>query len=132
MIPAAQAVRARRYAESLMGSTCIVTRIIDRVLNEETGEYNDVPKTIYTGRCRLVFHASLEALARDMEGQILAEQRPTLELPITGSEQVTVNDVATIISNPYDAAAVGMKIRVTGLSAASYATARRLPGEVLT
>lgn len=115
-----------------MGSTCVVTRVTGRSLDEATGEYTDTVIQVYAGRCRLVFRASLEALARDMEGQILAEQRPTIELPITGSEAVTVNDVVTIVTNPYDGAAVGMRVRITGLSAATYATARRLPGEVLT
>jgi hypothetical protein len=132
VIPTAQAVRGRRYSESLMGSTCVIERVTGRVFNEDTGEYADTLATVYTGKCRLVFRASLESLARDMEGQILAEQRPTIELPIAGSETVTVNDVVRITGNPYDAAAVGMRVRITGLSAATYATARRLPGEVLT
>jgi hypothetical protein len=122
----------RRFQEARMPATVLIERVTGRVFDESTGEYTDQKKTIYTGKCRLDFRASLETMARDMEGQLLAEQRPTLFLPIVGSEAVTVNDVATITGNPLDGAAVGLRVRVTGLSAATYATARRLPGEVLT
>jgi hypothetical protein len=122
----------RRFQEARMPATCTITRVTGRTFNEATGEYTDTVQTVYTGKCRLDFRASLQTLERDMEGQLLADQRPTLFLPIVGSEAVTVNDMVTVTGNPLDGAAVGMRIRVTGLSATTYATARRLPGEVLT
>src|SRR3954454_13001061 len=122
----------RAFQESRMPATVTITRVTGRLLDETTGEYTDTVATVYTGKCRLDFRASLQTLERDMEGQLLADQRPTLFLPIAGSESVTVNDMATITANPLDSAAVGMRIRVTGRAATTYATARRLPGEVLT
>jgi hypothetical protein len=132
-VTAESVIRAgRAFQEARMPATVLIERVVDRVLNEDTGEYDDQKQTIYAGKCRLDFRASLQTLERDMEGQILADQRPTLLLPIVGSENITVNDMATMTGNPLDPAVVGMRIRITGLSATTYATARRLPGEVLT
>jgi hypothetical protein len=132
-VTAESVIRAgRTFQEGRMPATVRIERTTGRTLNEGTGEYADQTRIVYDGRCRLDLRASLQTLERDMEGQLLAEQRPTLLLPIVGSEAVTVNDVATITGNPLDPAAVGMRIRITGLSASTYATVRRLPGEVLT
>jgi hypothetical protein len=132
-VTAESVIRAgRAFQESRMPATVTITRVTGRLLDETTGEYADTVQTVYAGKCRLDFRASLETLERDMEGQILADQRPTLLLPIVGSEGITVNDMATMTGNPLDPAVVGMRIRITGRSATTYATARRLPGEVLT
>jgi hypothetical protein len=114
-----------------MTSTCVVTRVTGRTLNEDTGEYTDTTVPIYSGRCKVRFE-SPRVFRRDMESQFLAEQQPILFVPIDGTAGLTVDDVATITGNPTDPALVGMRIRLNGQHAQTSATARRIPGEVLT
>jgi hypothetical protein len=114
-----------------MTSTCVVTRVTGRTLNEDTGEYEDITVPVYSGPCKVRFE-SARVFRRDMESQLLAEQRPILFVPIDGTGSLTVDDVATITASPIDAALVGMRIRLDGQHAQTYATARRIPGEVLT
>jgi hypothetical protein len=67
-----------------------------------------------------------------VDGQQLARQRGILSLPITGSEGVITDDVATIDVNPLDSGVVGSTFRVMGPFPETHSTARRLAVEAIT
>lgn len=123
----------RVQAESLMVSTCTITRGGGAgVWNEATGAYDATATTIYSGPCRLIFRSNSVVRETDAQGQFLLEQEPQLSLPVVGSETVTVGDAVTITANPYDAAMVGLTLRIAGIHTQTQATARRFPVEVVT
>lgn len=125
-----QLAQARARAEAQMVAECTITRggVGEPVLNEETGLY-DTPAAaaVYQGICDLKF---VSAVVREIDAQNQGgvEQEPVLKLPIAGSEDVQVNDVATITAHQHDAGMVGVKVRVAGIHGGSV-TARRFPVE---
>lgn len=124
-------MQGRSFTEALMTSTCVITRAGESVLDEETGEYETSPVTIYEGACKIKF-ADTQARDFDAQSQILTEQTAILSLPIeaSGSVDVTTDDVAELTVNPLDPALVGKRFRVSGLHSQTAATARRFPVEV--
>lgn len=121
----------RSFTEALMTSACIIRRAGEKVLSETTGEYETTYSTVFEGPCKIKFGGT-QATEVDAQSQLLTEQDATLSLPIDGSEDVTVDDVAEITVNPLDAGLVGKKVRVTGIHTQTAATARRFPVEVVT
>lgn len=119
----------RAHAESLMVSTCTITRGGTDVWNEETGAYDSTAETVYTGPCRVRFPSTV-VRETDAQNQFAVEQEPVLSLPVVGSELVTVDDVVTITANPFDTAMVGLTLRIAGVHTQTQATARRFPVEV--
>jgi hypothetical protein len=120
----------RQFAAARMTSTCEIRHETGRTFNEDTGEYAPTYVIVYTGPCKVRFE-SPRVFIRDMQSELLAEQRPILFLPIEGTEDVAPNDIATITAAPLDAALVGMEIRINGQHTQTYATARRMPCEVI-
>lgn len=120
----------RSAAESMMTSACVITGPGEKTWNNTTGTYDNPAVTIYTGPCRIAFRSTVRREAEAV-GQLLTEQEPTLYLPVDGSEGVSTDHVVTITANPLDAALVGMRLRVAGIHAQTYATARRLALEVV-
>lgn len=113
-----------------MTSTCSISRVTGRTLDEETGEYVDTTVAVYSGPCEFRFDS--EALnAVDGQGQILSEQRPLVKLPVEGSAGVQVDDVGTLTGHPLDSGMVGLSFRIAGVHTKTRATSRRLPVEVL-
>jgi hypothetical protein len=121
----------RRFTEALMTSTCVIRRAGERVLSETTGQYESSFTDVYTGPCKVKFGGT-QADPVDAQSQRLVEQDAILSLPVVGSGDVTVDDVAEIVTSPMDAELVGLRFRVTGIHAQSFATARRFPVEVVT
>lgn len=125
--------QGRAFTESLMSSTCVITRASGvPVLNEATGDYETPRVTVYEGPCKLKFVSGVVAEV-DAAGQLAGEFDGVLSLPIgvPGSGSVQVNDVAELTGNPVDLALVGTKARITRPHAQTFATARRFPVEVL-
>jgi hypothetical protein len=121
----------RRQAEALMVSSCVISRMSGRSLNEQTGEYSDTFTVVYDGRCEFKYsQASFEDV--DAASQQLTQQRPVLKVPVEGTAGVMVGDVVELTGHPLDTGMVGLQFRIAGLHSRTYATARRFPVEVTT
>lgn len=113
-----------------MLSTCTVNSAGEPVWDEATGDYVPSGTTVYEGPCKLRFPSTV-LRESDVQSQFVVEQEPMLALPVVGSELVSVGDVVTITANPFDAAMVGLKLRVAGVHTQTFATARRFPVELV-
>jgi hypothetical protein len=129
----------RALMESLMDSTCVITRTSGGSIDPSTGLLSGgTATTIYSGVCRLRY-ASVRPTQVDAEGQNIAEERGVLSLPVVGdstsvtvgsSAAVRVNDIATITLGPLDPAGTVVG-RIELPHAQTQATARRFPLQVL-
>lgn len=127
----------RAVAQSLMDSTVLIRRQTAQVKNPSTGRLEPLWVEIYEGPARL---RAVDARPRsvDSAGRVLAEQEPTVGLPVdaddrivTGtSADVRVDDVGTVLTNPAAPGAVGTRFRVSGQHEQTHSTSRRLPVEV--
>lgn len=129
MTVAATVTRGQALAESLMSDTCTITRAGTGapVMNEDTGEYTDPPRTtIYTGKCRIQVRG---LVAQDVE--VGDQQRGIapfeLQLPVS-AVGVRRNDVAHIDSS-VDVDMVDREFRVTAPFGKTHMTMRRAPCE---
>jgi hypothetical protein len=122
--------QGRAFEERQMTDRCQVgTESSDRILNEETGEYETVFTPVYDGICR--FKAGdTQAGEIDAAGQLLVEQDAILKLPVTTSTAVRKNMVVKVTASLSDPGLVGVRARVKGPFASSYTTARRFPVEI--
>ena len=121
----------RAQAESRMTDTIRVTRPGESVFDEETGTYTQTETVIYNGPGRLKLASSVVS---DIQagGQIIAAQRPRLDLPVSTSGGVRVNDTAVVTASTRDPASVGLRLNIEGVFYQTDATARRFPVEVQT
>ena len=119
----------RAEAESRMTDTWRITRPGEPVWDEETGKYTTPDVTVYNGPGRLKFAS---AVVSDVEagGQLIAAQRPRLDLPVSTSGGVRVGDTAVLTASRNDAASVGLRVTIEGVFFQTDATARRFPVEV--
>lgn len=119
-------------AESLMESTCVITRAGAPTVDHSTGQTTTNPTTIYTGKCRLRF-PFVRPQQVDAQGQLVEKARGIIELPIsdTTTALVRTDDIATITVNPSDPSSVGAKFRIESPFTETHATSRRLPVEVI-
>ena len=116
----------RAEAESRMTASSAITRPGDEVVwNPETMQNENVPMTVYTGKCR-VRAAGQQDRAENAADQSFMASQYILSLPVVGSEGVRRDDTVTVIGCPEDAALVGDVFRVVAESAGSQMTARRL------
>lgn len=131
-MPSAGPLMTARYrTESLMASACVIRRPSGApVLDEVTGEYTPTFTMIYTGPCKVKSSSTVTSDV-DAASQLLTVQQYVLSLPIQGSEGVRVDDVCEVTVSPLDAGLVGVRLRVAGLHAQTFATARRLVCEVV-
>lgn len=119
----------RRQAESLMESTCTVTKVATGSIDPATGLPTTTTTTVYSGKCRVRW-SNASAADVDGAGQILAVQTPTISLPVEGSGDVLPDMTVTITANPLDTSLVGKSFRVKGIQFQTHATARRLQVEI--
>lgn len=123
---------ARTAAESLMSSTCTITRDVGgQVWDEESGTYTPgEPLLVYQGKCKVQDNSRsvTEVLAGERRAAVDAVE---LHLPIDGSEAVRRDDDVVIDSNPLDPGMVGRRFTVQALPSGSLKTARRLPVEAV-
>ena len=116
----------RGEAESRMTASCTITRPGDEVVwNPETMQNENVPVTVYTGRCRVRAGGQQDRAENAVDQSFMASQY-ILSLPVVGSETVKRDDTVTVTACPEDAALVGDVFRVVAESAGSQTTARRL------
>ncbi|MFN4000871.1 DUF6093 family protein [Microcella sp.] len=132
-IAAGVARMGRRQAESLMESTCTITKVAADEIDPETGLRTQTTTTIYTGKCRLRLPSSWAADV-DAAGQMLARQMPEISIPVeaAGSGDVRPDMSVTITANPLDTSVVGVTFRVRGIQFQTHSTARRLQVELMT
>jgi hypothetical protein len=121
---------ARAAAESLMTSTCTITRDGDgeRIWNEETGSYTDPPRvTVYSGKCRVRPAATWGRPAEAGELRLmLSAFRVQLPFAVTG---VAVDQQVKIDASP-DPALAGRTLVVRFIpDMGDNLTARRLTCE---
>ena len=135
------ALQGRRIAESLMTSTCTITRasVGKGAWNDATGTYDPPTRiTVYVGRCKVQDNGRSVGTAE--AGELTASVNSLeLHLPIEsdgyqaddegGFLRPRKDDVAVIDSNPLDAGLVGGELIVQAAHAATMKTARRLPVE---
>ena len=93
--------------------------------NPETLQNENVPVTVYAGRCRVRAGGQQDRAVNVVDQSFMASQY-VLSLPVTGSEGVRRDDMVTVTGCPEDAALVGDVFRVVAESAGSQMTARRL------
>lgn len=123
---------ARREAESEMRDTCTIVDPdgTSSVWNEETLQYDEVPATIYTGKCKVRF-GNVGIRQGEQADQLFMQQDATLSLPISapGSAAVAKDHIVTITASATDDALVGVKFKVGAARRHSNATSRRFPIE---
>lgn len=116
---------ARVHLESMMTASCTITRQGEQVWNPDTLQNENVPVTVYTGRCRVRAAGQQDRAENAVDQSFMASQY-ILSLPVVGSEGVRRDDTVTVIGCPEDVALVGDVFRVVAESAGSQMTARRL------
>lgn len=128
---------ARALAGALQQGTVRIRRKTGESKNPATGRIEPVWTDIYEGPGR-VRQSNAQPRNVDAAGQRLAEQSPTVGLPIgddprivTGSSaDVRVDDVGTVLTNPEDPERVGQQFRIAGTHDQTHSSSRRLPVEV--
>jgi Family of unknown function (DUF6093) len=115
----------RRQAEALMVDSCTIKRVTGTSTDDTTGVVTPTYTTIYTGKCKL--QAPGAGGRRTVAEASVVDAPLQLHLPIVGSEDVRVDDVATINASLLDAGNLGRTFHVSGLAQGSLKTARRLP-----
>jgi hypothetical protein len=119
----------RQMAESLMTATCRITRLPDErgTMDPDTLQYAEQDaELIYEGKCRVQDRRDGDASEDAGERRQHLSGRE-LQLPVAGTEDVSVRDIVTILTNPEDEALVDREFTVDGRHEKSHATARRLP-----
>lgn len=120
----------RAQAESLMESTCVVTRITGETQNEN-GSATPTVSTIYTGQCRLRF-PTIRAQQALAEGQSIARDRGVLSLPVIGdSADVRADDIAVVTLSAVLDPGSTVTVRIETPFTQTHSTARRFPVEVV-
>lgn len=118
----------RQHAESLMIDTGELRGPGARVLDEDSGQYVNVPGPLkYAGKAKL---QTTDALGNDAEAadRAVMVTRFRVDLPMS-APQAAVDDVFTFTLSQFDPQIVGKRFRVTSLIQKSYMTARRLAVE---
>lgn len=118
----------RQQAESLMVDAGELRGPGTRTLDEDSGQYVDVPGPLkYAGKAKL---QTTEALGNDAEAgdrQVMVT-RFRVDLPMS-APQAAVDDVFTFTSSKFDPQVAGKRFRVTSLIEKSFMTARRIAVE---
>lgn len=123
--------RGRAYVEAQMTDTCQIGVESDGVLDETTDEYGVIFTVLYEGPC--LFRAGVRLGNEvDAAGQGLFLQNAVVKVPIEGTEMLGKGNVVILTGSATDPGIVGVRARVTGPFAQTYATSRRLPVVVAT
>lgn len=118
----------RSVAESLMESTCVITRTTGQTQNSD-GSTTPITLTVYSGPCRLRF-PSIRPEQSLAEGQSIVRDRGQLSLPVVGdSADVRADDIAVITLGALDPGTV-VTARIESPFTQTHSTARRFPVEV--
>ena len=131
MIASGALAFGRALAESLMSDTVRVYRVeTTSDFDPVTGEPVVVETDVYTGAGRLVLRSSV---VRDVDAamRLIGLQGPTLSVPVAGTEGIRGDDRFEVTASATDDALVGVSGVVKGGHPQTFATARRLPVEVV-
>lgn len=110
-----------------MVDTCTITRITGAVTDPETGRRTETTAVVYLGKCRIQQEPPVRPGARREVGEAsVVLVGYVLQLPVTGSEDVRVEDIVTIGTSVLDPALQDRVFRVASSAAKTHATARRL------
>lgn len=122
----------RRSAESIMTSTCRITKTNGAATTDRTtGIRTDPTAIVYEGPCRLRWARDV-VVEVEAQRQAISKQNPELWLPVgaPGSADVDTDMQVQITSNPLDPAAEAMTFRIRGIHAQSHSVSRRFSIEV--
>jgi hypothetical protein len=131
-------LQLRTIAESNMTDACIITRpdpdAPPPVMDPVTMQYPDPAAiTVYEGKCRLQIKSVVaNASQSDAGDRQVTVQEMELQLPVTESADVVINDVAKMVTCELDPSLVDHEFTVKGRHGKSQATARRLRVEEVT
>ena len=132
LITQAELAAFRRDAESLMVDTCTIRHPSTRgALNQSTGAHTStLGAVIYTGKCKRQVGPS-QAVVESGDREVTVA-RSELHIPANAKTPAgtparpPVGAIATMDACPNDPAAVGSKLRITGPSSKTWASAQRL------
>lgn len=121
----------RRAAERLMVDACTITRVTATASNTQTGVGTPTTATIYTGKCRV---QQMKGISRptDVAGAYVFQTRYDLQLPVSTTLDIRINDIVTMTAAALDADLVGREYWVRELADKTHATARRIGIEEVT
>lgn len=121
------------------GRAAAARRMVDRctIRRPSTVAYDDaldrdvpVPGAVqYQGPCEVLPRDNADRVV-DAGGETVSLWPYRLRVPVEGTETVQLNDEVTVDSGGFDAALVGLELRVLDVPVASLRTARRLGCEV--
>lgn len=129
---------ARALATELREGTVQIRRKTGTTKNPANGKLEDTWTVIYEGPGR-VRQSNAQPRNLDTVGQRLAEQSPTVSLPVNdedprivagSSAAVNVDDEGVVLTSPFDPGRVGQRFRVAGSHDQTHSSSRRLPVEV--
>jgi len=110
------------------GDACTIERRTgEPVTNPLTGDVTQAMQSIYVGVCRVQQAAAPWAGPSTVGQAGIGLAALEIQLPVVGSEGVTLNDVVTVTACRHDTDLVGKKFTVQGAHHASEKTTRRLP-----
>ena len=119
-------------AESLMTDTCTITRV-DPEAPEPVPDPDTLvipPKariTVYSGKCRVQIKSIIASSSDSDAGERQSTtQEFELQLPVVGTEDVSITDVAEVTAAAFDDSLVGRKFTVVARNEKTHATSRRL------
>jgi hypothetical protein len=119
----------RAQAESNMLDACTVTRVdpdAPAPVMGADGQYPETARiTVYTGKCRIQVRTTAAANVSAGE-RIGTTQETEWQGPVTGTEDIAVDDVVLLTSSALDSALEGRTFTVAARHEKSQATARRL------
>lgn len=129
----------RALAESIMLETCRITReakvgdpgyIASRPMDPDTMQYPPQGRvTVYEGRCRVQVASTAVGIGfteyQAGERELTAVQ-PEVQVPVVGTEDVTVDHVVEILTSVHDTSLTGRKFTVVARHDKTHAPYRRL------
>ena len=132
----AELAQFRADAELGMVDACSITRagVGQPVFDPGTGQYTDPPRVdVYVGKCRTQVTAII-ANSTDSQGgeRAYRVQGSEFQLPLTGTDNVSIGDVAEITAAGFDPALVLRKFTIIARFEKTHATSRRLRVEEAT
>lgn len=117
----------RAAAEAGMTDMCVVIEsVAPGEWDEEINDYGPAQEVFsYEGPCKVKAEGTQPALT-ESAGRPVVTVEPEIHFPVMTSAGIETGQVVRITSARYDPALVGREFTVSGLSASSQATARRL------
>lgn len=117
----------RAAAEEGMTDACVVIeRVAPGEWDEETNDYGPAEEVFsYEGPCKIKADGTQPALT-ESAGRPVVTIEPEIHFPVLTSGDIKTGQVVRVTDARYDPALIGREFIISGLSAASQATARRL------